>query len=367
MMHNDRLTPDNRGKFCYIAGQYNQQVDFRNVEEMAGPSLRKFEVAHPIKSGINASWYPLIIHEVFPDLDKLIFLGADTIFNLDIGELWAYDLDSSGYGFAAVHERAGMAVRIVQIHLVEYENYFNADVLLLKPQFFRDNFELILNACKFVYDNGHKYCEQDALNYVFSEKYLKLPSRFNYAVGYTYSIAPNLRHIEKVIYHYAGGAKPTLNTDDIFNRLYLNYFLKTPWANADMFGNIHKALNKTFKNLQNETSDNLLYFTNLLRKRQRMFLIDEDFLGAARQIFEIEEDERVIKLSLETEKFIAELKAEKGKVILFLLINNYWQARAFLLSQGFIEGTDFINGFMFLSEQHGLTFNFDSKPILQEM
>ncbi len=96
IMHNDRLTPDNRGKFCYIAGQYNQQVEFHNVEEIAGATLRKFEAAYPNPSGINVAWYPLIIHEVFPDLDKIIFLGADTIFNLDVAELWDYDLTGGG-------------------------------------------------------------------------------------------------------------------------------------------------------------------------------------------------------------------------------------------------------------------------------
>jgi lipopolysaccharide biosynthesis glycosyltransferase len=74
IMHNDRLTPDNRGKLCYIAGQYNQRVEFHNVEEIADESLRKFEEAHPILSGINAAWYPCIVHEVFQNLDKLIFL-----------------------------------------------------------------------------------------------------------------------------------------------------------------------------------------------------------------------------------------------------------------------------------------------------
>ena len=39
VMHNERLTPDNRGKFCYIAGQYGHQVEFHNVEEIAGASL----------------------------------------------------------------------------------------------------------------------------------------------------------------------------------------------------------------------------------------------------------------------------------------------------------------------------------------
>ena len=102
IMHNDRLTPDNRGKLCYIAGQYGQQVEFHNVEEIAGDTLRKFEAVHPIASGINAAWYPLLSHEVFPDLDKIILLGADVIFNLDVAELWACNLE--GYGIATVSE-----------------------------------------------------------------------------------------------------------------------------------------------------------------------------------------------------------------------------------------------------------------------
>ncbi len=101
VMHNDRLTPNNRDKLCYIAGQYNQRVQFHNVEKIAGAALRKFEEVHPTSDGeINpsAAWYPLIVHEVFPNLDKLIFLGADTIFNLDVGELWEYDLDKKRGG-----------------------------------------------------------------------------------------------------------------------------------------------------------------------------------------------------------------------------------------------------------------------------
>ena len=41
IMHNDRLTPDNRGKLCYIAGQYNQLVKFYNVEKLFEDSLEE--------------------------------------------------------------------------------------------------------------------------------------------------------------------------------------------------------------------------------------------------------------------------------------------------------------------------------------
>lgn len=240
----------------------------------------------------------------------------------------------------------------------------------MRPDFFKENFERILESCKFIFDNGYFYIEQDALNYLFSESYLKLPYHFNIIL---LDIRLDIRRInsspyriEKAIYHYAG-AKPDLNTDDVFNRLYFEYFLKTPWANADMFGNLDKALNKMFRQSQNESRDNLLHFTNLLTERKRAFFVDNNFLESAKQIFAIKDDELIMASSSGGDKFLSELENSKGKVIFFLLINNYWQARAFLLSQGFIEGTDFINGFMFLSERHGLTFNFDSKPIVQEM
>lgn len=372
IMHNDRLTPDNRGKLCYIAGQYNQQIDFRNVEEIAGDTLRKFEEVYPIPSGINASWYPLVVHEVFPDLDKLIFLGADTVFNLDVDELWSYDLGK--YGIGAIPEIWGKVPKfhkLIMDDVVKYEDYFNTDVLILRPSFFHENLELILNGCKFIYDSKrYDQAEQDALSYLFSTKYLKLPGKFNMHVHFLRELDNSMR-LEKAIYHFAGGSatKPSFDTDDIYDRLYFEYFLKTPWANADMFGNIHKALDKMFKRLQNELRDNLLDLTLLLRKRQRMFLIDEDFLDAAKKIFEIEENERIMELPVEVEKLVEELKAASGKTILFILMNNYnyWRLKMFLLNQGFIEGRDFVNGFIFLSERHGINRDFDSRPIVQEM
>ena len=378
VMHNERLTPDNRGKFCYIAGQYGQQVEFHNVEKIAGASLRKFEAVHPTDSvvnawwsGVNSCWYPFISPEVFPDLDKLIFLGTDMVINLDIGELWAYDLDTvgGGYGFGAVPEIKPLpGFRLCRDNLVKDENYFNADVLLLNPSFFRENFDRLLEGCRFIYENRSKYpfLDQDVLNYLFSENYLKLPHRFNDTVQDIRKHAPKPHHIEKAIYHFAG-AKPDLNTDDVFNRLYFEYFLKTPWATADMFGNIDKAVAKIVGQIFNESRNILLHVTNLLVKRRRAFFVDSGFLEPAKQIFAINAGELVMDLSTGAENLIGAMNANRGKIILFVLAGNYPQIRDFLISQNFVEGTDFINGFMFLSERHGFKMNFDTKQIFKEM
>ena len=373
IMHNDRLTPENRDKFCYIAGQYNQTVDFRNVEKIAGSTLRKFEEVYPIRSGINAAWYPLIVHEVFPELDKLILLGADTVFYLlDINELWQIELNED-FPFGAIAEftKWGEAygAKLCYDGLVEHTDYFNADVFLVKPEFFRKNFETILEGCRFAYNNGYGLNEQDTLNYLFSKKYQKLPSNFNLVLNWERKLGQKPLRLEKAIYHFAGAGdvKPSFDTDDIYNRLYFEYFMKTPWANVDMFGNLEKALDKTFRQFQNEARNNLLTLTLLLRKRRRIFLLDKDFLDAAKNIFEIEKNERIMQLPVEGEKLVKEMKSAKGKAIFFILIKNFWRVRFFLLNQGFVEGTDFVDGFMFLSERHGMNITFDTRPIVQEM
>lgn len=368
IMHNDRLTDDNREKFIRIANQYNQQVDFRNVEEIAGDTLRKFEEVHPHRSGINASWYPLIVHEVFPELDKLILLGADTVINLDIGELWAYDLEKGKNGFAAVPEVLSKTpknlLKLVRDNLVDYEDYSNADVMILDPEFFRENFDDILNACKFVYDNKFVFSEQDALNYLYSKTYLKLPFKFNI-------IVKNMRlfsefRLKNAIYHFAG-PKPSLNTDDVYNRLYFEYFLKTPWATADIFGNIHKNFYRILRDDFNEFKNSLLRISNLLSTRRRAFAVSEDYLDFAVRTFEIKPYELIIKLT-EPEHLIKELSYVKGEVLLFVLTNdNYPRLRNILIEHDFVEGEDFINGMVFLSERHGIKFRYDTRPIVKEM
>ena len=371
IMHNDRLTPDNRGKFCYIAGQYNQQVEFHNVEEIAGATLRKFEAAYPIPSGINVAWYPLIVHEVFPTLDKLIFLGADTVFySTDISELWNIELNEN-FPFGAVAEftKWGEAegARLCYDGLVKHEDYFNADVFLLAPNFFKENFELVLEGCKLMYRKGYTLAEQDVLNYLFSKKYQKLPGKFNLVINWERKKGKRPLRLEKAIYHYAGGdvTKPSFNIDDIYNRLYFEYFLKTPWATVDMFGNLNRALEKTFSDYFNRTKENFLRLANVLSERRRAFFIDENLLEGAKKIFEIKDNELIMDLSTSPEMLIQKLNEAKGEIILFVLTKNYRRVGNFLLNQKFIEGTDFINGFMLLSERHGFKFYFDSKPIVQ--
>ena len=255
---------------------------------------------------------------------------------------------------------------MVRNKFVNYDDYFIDDVMLVNPKFFHDNLEKILDACKFVYDNGYPYCEQDALNYCFSKTYLKLPLKFDVIVRNMRWFFTE-RRIEKAIYHFAG-LKPDLNTDDVYNRLYFEYFLKTPYATADMFGNINKFFTKSFNTLINESKNDLLHFTNLLTGRERAFFVDEKNVESIRQIFAVKENELIVNSSNNNlENLINVINESKGKKIFFILFDNYSAIRNVLLKQGFIEGNDFVNILSFLSEKHGVKINFDSREIVQEI
>lgn len=368
IMHNERLTPDNRDKFCYIARQYNQHVEFHNVEKIAGASLRKFEAAHPRGSQVNASWYPFIVHDVFPDLDKLIIIGADTVINLDIAELWAYDLGE--YGFGAVSEYTNKHIwpaPLCQAGYATIEEYFNADLFLMKPKFFQENFERILEACKFVHDKNFPWREQDALNYSFQGNYLHLPKKFNTLVYCLRSIDSYFK-IDKCIYHYVGGAKgkPSLSTDDVYNKLYLEYFLKTPWATVDMFGNIDKAFRRQYDRIKGE----FLRYTNLLYNRERLFLIDKSMMEKMRTIFAIRDDETIIDASdsVAMDKFFETLDELRDKKLIYLLSNNFKPVEDKLHKRDFLGGRDYVNAFIFLSEKDGGKWLvYDSRAVVREM
>lgn len=367
IMHNERLTPDNRDKFCYIAGQYNQQVEFHNVEEIAGATLRKVEAAHPRVSGVNASWYPFIVHEVFPNLDKLIFLGADTVINLDIADLWKYDLGE--YGFGAISEYTNKHIwpaPLCQAGYAKIEDYFNSDVFLVKPKFFQEHLERILEACKFVHDKKFPWREQDALNYLFQGNYLHLPKKFNTLVYCLRSIDSYFK-IDRCIYHYVGGTggKPSINADDIYNRLYLEYFLKTPWATADVFGNLNKAFIRRYSRLKEQ----FLHYTNFIGQRKRIFLVHKDNIDKMYRIFAIKDDELVVDVSdFEARaKFLETANELKGGYLIYVLA-DYEVSMSELRKRNLADGKDFVDARIFLSEKDGGKWLiYDSREVLREM
>ena len=272
-----------------------------------------------------------------------------------------------GYILGAVPESFNRCplkwLHMVNGNLVNYDDYFIDDVMILNPIAFRNNFESILNACKFIYDNGYTYLEQDVLNYLFSKAYLKLPLKFDTIVRNMRSFFEEQR-IEKAIYHFAG-IKPDLNTDDIYNRLYFEYFLKTPWATIDMFGNISKNCKRQFDFIKEQ----FLNYTNVLGGRRRVFLIRGTDIENMKKIFEIRDDEPIINESdpEALAKFFETTDELKGRKLIYVVNGDYLKIRNELRQRKLAEGKDFFNARIVLLPEQGGALNFDPNALLREI
>ena len=67
ILHDNTLTQDNRDKFIYLAGQYNQFVEFYNVEELCADKIAEMiELIPSVKTSrfSIATFYRLLIPQV---------------------------------------------------------------------------------------------------------------------------------------------------------------------------------------------------------------------------------------------------------------------------------------------------------------
>ena len=369
ILHDDTLTDDNRKKFLQTAQSYNQCVEFHNVETSIADKIAqiKKDLPNVLHSRYTiASVYLLLAAEIV-DIEKTIYLDADIIVNRDIADLWNFDLED--YPLAAVPELAIDKLvsgnnYLFDVNLVKRENYFNSGVLLLNLKYLRNNFETLYKGYKFVC--SHPQCtlfDQDILNICFSENYLKLPKDFNCIIIIERFIRHN-NQLQKAIYHYVINSAQ-LDTTDVYNRLWLGYFIKTTWFNVDTFGQVFNSVRQMYNDKQRQ----LIYLINTLSKRHRAFFIELDEFSAVEEIFQVTKAEEVIYTNLQKfdsfNELIQSMTISSNEKIYFIFVGNYAPIRDALIKKGFIEGVNFINGVTFLTEQYGNIF--DSHFIISNM
>ena len=373
ILHDNTLTQDNRDKFTYLAGRYGQRVKFHNVEELCADKIA--EMLNLIPAAKN-SWltigalYRLFIQQILPDLDKVIYLDSDIIVNLDIAELWRVDIADKP--FAAVAQADAEMTHFQRfaedrsfrgVDALDADNYFNSGVLLMNLEYFRKSEELILSGVKWYGQHPQlEYMDQDILNYLFSKSYLRLPVKFNTFVREERRLS---RSIRRGIYHYLAGnfgQGLQLDCEDAFNRLWMNYFIRTPWFDADTIGRLYANIQQIHVDLK----ASMVQLSAAVGGKTRAFVTLAQNLEATRQIFTVRPDEEIISCESPDElpKVVDDMKRGQGQKIFFVLIPNF--PSNILTAAGFVPGKDFLNGFDFLSEIHGLP-PMNSYPLIKKM
>ena len=365
ILHDHTLTQDNRDKFIYTAGQFNQRVKFYNVEELCKDKIaaikkslsEKFDKVFTV-----AAMYRFFIPQLLaPEVEKAIYLDSDIVVNLDVNELWRIELGNKMLGAVAESETDSFRYKsnaaanpLIVNGVVGFDNYFNSGVLLMNLEPLRGEEATLLRGIKFVAEQPG-YMDQDALNYLFSKTYLKLPTKFNSFVREARRLSET---VTRKIYHFAGD-ELKMNSDDPFNRLWMDNFIKSPWFDAQTFGRLYSRFNK----IQDGLMSAMINLSALMSGKTRIFCILQDYLDLVTKKFAVQNDDEIILIDRHSslDKLIYIMNASRGKKIFFIMAKDF--PFAVLEEAGFVNGRDFMNCFDFLPETQKEPLN--SYPLIQ--
>lgn len=231
------LSRQNRDFLQRLCVDYAQPIDFWEIQ--LDPRIDRTQL---LKSGYNEGiLFRLYLPELFPFCDKMIYLDADLLFQMDIKELW--DQDVSDVALAGRWDPPVEGYRLLGKTETEkmvpfWENcdwnfYINSGVLLLNLDRMRKCGNLVEKAIAFFGRYGMAYPDQDVLNFVFEGQKKLLPYQFNIKEPSYGAVEPGC------IYHYEyahenGKLYP-------LDQLYLDYWAQSPFYHPE-YGKKEKVL-----------------------------------------------------------------------------------------------------------------------------
>ena len=333
-------------------------MKFYNVDELCRDEIKflREKLADKIDSRFSIGMFYRLLIKKFLRAGKAIYLDADIIVNLDIAELWRQDMKN--FAVAAVPEmQATFGQMITDKFLLKSErvnvtDYFCSGVMMFNLDAFDENF--FRDAVQFLVDNPQ--CEspdQDILNAFFAANYLKLEQKFD-----SFVLAEQQRNISAVaqkIYHYAGNAVG-LNLSDPFNRLWMNYFAKTPWFDENIVDKFGAELRKDF----DRNSLMIQQMMKLCAGHNRAFFVEPRNVSAVKNAFAVRDDEPIIEIRdmASLDELVAKMTELRGQKLFFTFYKDYSPLKNYLEERGFAEYMDFVNGMMFLTrKQSGIEYD----------
>ncbi|MBQ6298381.1 MAG: hypothetical protein IJK81_11990 [Selenomonadaceae bacterium] len=340
------MTTDNREKFMYLAGRYGQLVKFYNVEELCADRIAEIRKYFPNSDKTHftiGTFYRVFIPFVLPaTIEKAIYLDCDIIATLDINEFWQIDLADKPLG---VMSSAPISLK----GIVKEEDYFNAGVLLMNLNILRKEEETVKTGMKFFSENPQhlRWGDQCLLNYCFATRTMKLPQKFNSYIHYerNQKASPGRK-----IYHYIGDTLFNgMDTSDAFNRLWMSYFIRTPFFDEDSMGRLYNAFLQVHSDLKNSA----LKLSAIMSGKTRAFFVEPAKVDFMKKIFSICDDEIIIPAENEQsiQKLTEAMKLHKGKCVFFVMtekLSNKNFPFDLLTKEGFIEAKDFVKGWQYL-------------------
>ncbi len=358
ILHDNTLTNDNRDKFSYLAGRYGQIVKFYNVETLCADKIKEIKSRFPKidKARFNyVAFYKFLIPQLLPnEIAKAIYLETNTLVNLDISRLWNVELGAKILGVVpalAIGTDIHVQSKLVSDHFVKPEDYFDCSVMLMNLNLLRTKEETIAAGMNFVSEKNYRsLLDQSVLNYCFALETLKLSAQANQFVRWA---RRNKEPLAEKIYTYTADSLQ-LEVSDPFNRLWLEYYSKTPWLNAETFGKLFESFRLIYAQLNDRMKTSMRTTSAVVSGKKRAFFTMPQNIQVVKKLFNVRDDEEIIPAgSPDSIKILIEvMQRSAGETIFFIVIPKF--RFDVLTKAGFSFGKNFVNGIEYLSELNKL-------------
>lgn len=242
---NDDITPNDKEKIKKIIVKFKNHVIFYNID---------FNIPKCFTIGENnqsnhitiSTYYRIFLTDILPkELDKVIYLDVDLVIKHSLYDIYNINIDD--YGIAATYDSSFQnSDNYKRLKLLENDSYFNAGVLLINLNFWREN--NIKQKCIDVATKMKgklKYHDQDILNYIFYQKKIILPFTYNLSSGFLYNDYTLSNKFQEelnyainnpYIIHYTGASKPWHSSCiHPYRQDFIYYFKQTEWYNPIKF------------------------------------------------------------------------------------------------------------------------------------
>ena len=268
LLHDDTLSEHNKKFFKKLVNNYNKEIIFYHIQLKKEDfiNLKDIEIYSP------GALFRLKLAELV-NVNKILYLDADIICNLDIKYLFEENIDD--YAVAAVLDKDVVNQdnisnnKFYKKSPIDVKNYFNSGVILFNLNYIRKNYNMFYETMYFLKKYPYiPYSDQAALNYLFQKKCRFLDCKYNWGV--------KKGAYDECIYHFSGVEdKPWNFKTSSLRILYWKYFLKTPWCNnlEDFLKEYDKSNMPVEKNiLTGRILSRKIFIKNFLIRLKREFL-----------------------------------------------------------------------------------------------
>lgn len=217
------LSVNNReDRFCiHILTDYLSDASIKTLQDQCGNNELQIHVVDDTKlkrlkdTWSVYTWYRILLPEILPDVDKVLYLDAETLITSSIAEF--FELDMADKAVAGVIDVQAFNPELkVRIGVDANGHYICAGVLMMNLDYWRTH-DIADKIIKWAVVNDKKieFPDQDAINAVCVDSKIVLPMKYgvldaHFHIGWRYSEEMRRQALEAldhpVIVHYAGQA-----------------------------------------------------------------------------------------------------------------------------------------------------------------